>query len=515
MKADRHEVGRATRRGAQTRSWGGQHREVTSPCTPVDACRFKRSSQTRIGWALQLVCGLLTLSAWALMAVAVAAAQPSSPPAPPQPPAPSVEPVPEPEVRAGSGTEAPPVPPPTVAPVPPAAAGDGAAAPEDDAALLSAPAPAAEDPAAAETPAVQGPLRVTNAPASAVTDTPGGTYRPNPLPPGAVVAVLPVRGGQEDSGGATSAQLAAIRAQAERELVGGLKAMGYRVLLPQQARAQIKDPRMVESCLSALGRCNYRALLAPLGAGAVVAGALWIRDRRPVEVFVRVTRAYSEGAATRDVDDDLEFLPAFQDAAKAALARAEHPLAISVRVETEPKGALLTVDREREATAPTNLALSPGKHLLVVSHPGFVTRSLFVDVPEAAIGAVVQKVTLIADTASAGPMALSDLVIDGQAQTPGSSSLPWDAYITDYIVGGVLALGSVALLTAAVATAVADGRCVEQDPHAQRCVIEEDGNGTPLFVGAVVTGVTAAALFTLTPLTDLRETAGLQLTTSF
>ena len=348
-------------------------------------------------------------------------------------------------------------------------------------------------------------------PAQGRAPTPAAVSVPrDPLPAGAVVAVLPVRGGDEDHGGVTSAQLTALREQAERELVSGISRLGYRVLSPGQARARIKDKRLVEACLSALGRCNYRALLTPLGAKAVVAGALWLRDGQPVEVFVRVTREQTEGAVTQPVTQ-AKFLPAFKSAIGEALVRAEHPLSVAVRVDSVPKGANLLVDRRDETKTPAQLSLTPGKHLLVVSHPGFVTQSVFVDVPEASTGPVVKRVALRHDTGSAGLMDLNDLV--GSAGDDGPA--PWEEHVVDYAVGGVLALGAVAMLTAGIATALADGRCVEQDPDAERCVVEEDGNGTPLFVGAAVMGVTAAALFTLTPLTDLSETAGVQLTTKF
>lgn len=228
----------------------------------------------------------------------------------------------------------------------------------------------------------------------------------SPLPKNALVALLPVRGGSvrmgQESGGEAARQAKGLQQRVERELVTMLKKLGYRVVMPNTTRARLRGHRAAAPCTKGMGRCDYRGLLRPLRVSAVVSAALWAKDGVPVEVFVRVTRRDAEGSLAQPVADAAGLLPATDAAVVAALRRAAGPASPRVRIESRPSHATVTVDRQQQLQTPVELSLAPGKHLLVVSHRGYVTRSVFMDVPEGSTEPTVQRVSLARDPAMTG-----------------------------------------------------------------------------------------------------------------
>lgn len=268
---------------------------------------------------------------------------------------------------------------------------------------------------------------------------------PTPLPPGSTIAVLPLRGD--------------VTGYSLDPLLQAYRDIGYETLPPAEVAARL-DTQEGKACLTASPRCNFHDALATLQTQALVIVALWQRNGKPYEVAVRVIRPETEGRATLTIDGR-PVATAMKSAAASALSRAEQSSLVAVQVQTDPPGALVTVDRRQEGTAPAEFSLSPGKHLFIVSHPGFVTESAFLDVSSENNRTVVHRVNLKRDTGSAdaSPPPDSATPTEDRGITPPTTqkASPWN-----YVVGGGLAAGAVPLLVYGIRGAVQAGGCEGQ-----------------------------------------------------
>lgn len=308
-----------------------------------------------------------------------------------------------------------------------------------------------------------------------------------PLPAGSRIAVLPTRGD------APSDATAAVEAYRE---------LGYEVITPGEAADRLTRDTSGRACLEGSSRCDLRASLTALDADAVAVVAVWQRNGQAYEAAARVVRPDTEGTSTERIGTAPVGV-AVRAAATAALARAEQSSLVQVRIESVPMGALVSVDRRQEATAPATFALSPGKHLLVVSHPGFVTRSTFVDVPPNAARGTVHRVELSSDALRG--TSLLDTPAEGDRERS-----PWN-----FVLAGGLATVAVPLLVHGIYNAATVDHCRAED-EVGRCrqyVTFGAGAGASLGIGTAA-ALASAYLFVFQPFTvaagrdDVSLTAG-------
>lgn len=315
-----------------------------------------------------------------------------------------------------------------------------------------------------------------------------------PLPRGSRVAVLPLRGEGGSSAQRNTAEAAVVRAYGD---------IGYDVASPARVAQKLPGSHPARACLQPRSRCPYPALLDVLDVDAVVIGALWGREGDSFQAVVRVVRADgAEGSAQQAVKPS-RLSRGMQAVAAAALAHTEQPAQVPVRIETHPQGAMVTIDRRYKAAAPAALQLSPGQHLVMVSHPGYLTRSDFVRVPETPEDeAFVHEVTLQRDDAQHEPESGTGV----SAAPPASSSRPrlqttrpspWN-----YVAAGALAAVAAPLLFHGLYTAATVGDCVDHDAlrNCREEVTFGPKAGLSLGVGAAA-ALGSAYFFVFTPIT--------------
>lgn len=174
--------------------------------------------------------------------------------------------------------------------------------------------------------------------------------------------------------------------------------------------------------------------LAPTSSTLLNIGLLLESTRRPEEAFVY----YQEAQAAADVD------PRDVAVAKERLAQLVPRLA-RVRVDTEPPGAAIYVDRDtlgEYGRTPRVLALARGKHELMLRLPGHHEERVPVVAEvgkEAAVRAGLRRV-LAEMAVQSAPMG-ADVFIDGAEQAAGKTPLTVTLSVGRHVVEARLAQG--------------------------------------------------------------------------
>lgn len=357
------------------------------------------------------------------------------------------------------------------------------------------------------------PLLATALAASPVAAQ-GGNDIARPLPPGSTLVLLP---GGDLEGVAPNSHLpaAGFEKQVRAALVEAIQQVGYHPMVAEKARGELIRRGKLSTCRDIMS-CDRRATLQELSADAVVVYALWLRDGKPAQLTVTVTRADFEGSSSRTATEK-----SLRTETKAlfasALTKAEREQRVMVQIDSDPQGATITIDRKHTKTAPAQFELKPGAHQVVAELKGYVT---VLDGFELEADEHVYRQTLslekVADeqaahsvTGNSGERWL-DQGYQGPQETEASAT-------ADYVIGGVLAAGAIGLITVGTVMALSDGDCARRTTEDDVCLLRKDAGGYPYWLaGGAVAAVGSASMFIFTPFASLQgDTAGLQLRGQF
>ncbi len=285
-------------------------------------------------------------------------------------------------------------------------------------------------------------------------------------------------------------------------LSAALHQQGYQVLVPARANQELERLAPAASCAPP-AHCDYNAMLHVLAVDALVIYALRMQDGHATELSVRVVRKNSQGYAAQPALGQ-QVKPLVQRVLVQALADADRPATVHVKIASEPAGALISVDGDAPAAAPRALDLSPGRHELTTRLSGYAAKVEQLDVRgEGDPGEVVVRLSPVA--ASAGEAAASTGNASDPAQQAGAAAPPAStdpdpkaharASAWNFVLGGVLAAGAVALAANAVSAGLREGDCTGARDLQGRCS-ERIETGT-VFWSSVALGVASAAGATL------------------
>lgn len=326
---------------------------------------------------------------------------------------------------------------------------------------------------------------------TAVADE-GAVAGDGPLPTGAVVAVL------------------AAAPTADRDLDAGVRAtvlaslqrLGYRPLSPAQVRNRLATTDDPELCAQRAD-CDYGALSRQVRAEAVVAFSLWLKDGEPHEFAVAVVHGSRRGDASYALSPDESLASVVPKVLYRSLSRLGQAGRVRLRIETDPTGAEVEVDRRLHGTSPAEFWVAPGQHEIRARASGRVAVLDYVEVDEGDDPLV--------------SLALPEAVAVEVAGYEALREEPPDPTL-DYVLGGVLGAAAVTGVVYGLLTVNDNGRCFIHDdvapPSGRRCVLVTSPPPLTLaaFAGAGVLAAGSILMFALTPFADTDgETAGLRL----
>ena len=181
---------------------------------------------------------------------------------------------------------------------------------------------------------------------------------------GAKLAILPlaVEGGLSESD----------QAELMKSLIAGLERGSFSIVSPEQVLAADAQA----------GACNnavcYSNIAARTGAAYVVRTAVIVRDR---DYTVKVDLVGADGKRLAQTEDGCEICGVVDasgllDSAAATLrlkldALSKGPAAL--KLTSNPRGAIVTIDDQIAGTTPLERPIVPGKHLIRVSEEGYIS----------------------------------------------------------------------------------------------------------------------------------------------
>lgn len=322
---------------------------------------------------------------------------------------------------------------------------------------------------------------------------PGSRVAAQALPEGGTVAIIP-GGDLVDH---------ALEGEVRASLTAGLTQLGQRVVPPHAVRTRLQQVGKPALCASLSG-CDYQALINALGAETVVVYSLWLHDEVPSEFAVGITRrGGTRGDASHRIRSGETLARVVPDVLMQALKVATGTGTVSVRVETDPPGAKIEIDRRLLGTSPAHFDLTPGQHEVRATADGRVALLDYIEV-EPADGE--QLVALVLAEAEA------QVIDDG----PVELTYEPPSHTLDYVLGSVVGAVAVGAIIYGVLSFNDEGnKCYrwEEGPM-QRCI--EAASPPPLTLVALGAGGVLATgsvlLFTLTPFTNgAGDVAGLEL----
>lgn len=197
------------------------------------------------------------------------------------------------------------------------------------------------------------------------------TVRADALRPGSTVAIVPAIDLGADS----------VSSDVQRALAHAVKQAGHRGLTAGQVRAILAAEGQGHLCRS-MDSCDYRLLLQALPVQALVVYSLWSDGGVPSELAVAIVEEARRGDASRKLSASDAPPRVVGELFKAAMSELEVATVVRVRIETEPSGAEVVVDRIYSGTAPSTFLLQPGQHQVRVSVYGRVNVLDFFEVPK-------------------------------------------------------------------------------------------------------------------------------------
>ncbi len=281
------------------------------------------------------------------------------------------------------------------------------------------------------------------------------------LAAGSRIAVLPSDGAR----GHASATDRARRERAVGAVVSVLRKQGFELLSDESVRATL-DARVPDGCRDPV-TCDPEAARQALAADATVAIAFWPAATGPAHllVYVRHKDGYGQAEVTA-ADSDID------SAAGRALTQALEDCRVRhdvrVRIESDPAGASITIDRALIGSAPVTLALAAGNHLVTVETPGYVGDTHELEVPAQAQDVFVHRVALLHEVPE---LATGRSWSEAPAADSGNmtrAARPAN-HTVDYVVAAVLAAVALPLLGNGLYAAARSGDCSGKRDPAGHC----------------------------------------------
>lgn len=178
------------------------------------------------------------------------------------------------------------------------------------------------------------------------------------------LAILPfkVEGGLSESD----------QAELMKSLIGGLERGSFTIVNPEQVLAADSQAGVCDNAVC------YSNIAARTGAAYVVRAMVSVRDR---DYTVKVELLGADGKRLAQTEDGCEICGVVDasgllDSAAATLrlkldALAKGPAAL--KLTSNPRGAIVTIDEQIAGTTPLERPIVPGKHLIRVSQDGFIS----------------------------------------------------------------------------------------------------------------------------------------------
>lgn len=221
-------------------------------------------------------------------------------------------------------------------------------------------------------------------------------------------------------------------------------------------------------------------LVPSLRPDLTVALAVWQQPDAPQhEPVVVVTLLDSRGRYPAQVQAQHDL----SDAANHALLQAQALRLLGpgpwISIKGVPQGADVEIDGERVGSLPFRAPLAAGAHKLQVSAEGFVAHIDTVEIPLKATHLLEHEVKL-AKTDEVG-VPTASLTTESASARSTTQPSAWN-----YVVGGALAAGAVALAIDPIRNAAQSGECVGSKDDVRNC-------GERVFFGRRSIGLTVAA----------------------
>lgn len=162
------------------------------------------------------------------------------------------------------------------------------------------------------------------------------------------------------------------QAELTRALIGGLQRGNFTVTPPEQVIAMDSSAATCDSA-----GC-YRTIAAKTGSAYVIRVVVVVKDR---DYTIQAELLGADGNRLAETADGCEICGVVDasgliDSAAATLRLKLDALAkgpASVKLESDPKGAIVTIDGQIAGTTPLSRPVVPGKHLIRVDAEGYIS----------------------------------------------------------------------------------------------------------------------------------------------